>query len=229
MHEVAVRDRRPALPEMEETLMHHACDWNGMNGESAKGLESEAAVRISDRRGHEAFTLIELLIVVAIIAILAAIAVPNFLEAQVRSKVARVYADLRTLRTGLEAYRVDHNRYPFDYGNEDRRTWSQLTTPVAYLTSIPNDSFYDPNLRADTNSDPTFQPFAYGFLDGQDGSDYFLHSAGPDLKWDNWDFPDFWDRWRSGKDATADMLYNPTNGSRSYGDIFATRIGVWNQ
>lgn len=58
------------------------------------------------------FTLIELLIVVAIIAILAAIAVPNFLEAQVRSKVARVRADLRSLATGIEAYHIDHNLYP---------------------------------------------------------------------------------------------------------------------
>lgn len=58
------------------------------------------------------FTLIELLIVVAIIAILAAIAVPNFLEAQVRSKVARVKADQRSLATGIEAYFVDNNLYP---------------------------------------------------------------------------------------------------------------------
>lgn len=58
------------------------------------------------------FTLIELLIVVAIIAILAAIAVPNFLEAQVRSKVSRVKADMRSYATALEAYCVDNNEYP---------------------------------------------------------------------------------------------------------------------
>ncbi len=58
------------------------------------------------------FTLIELLIVVAIIAILAAIAVPNFLEAQVRSKVSRAKADQRSLATAIESYFVDNNLYP---------------------------------------------------------------------------------------------------------------------
>lgn len=103
-----------------------------------------------------AFTLIELLIVVAIIAILAAIAVPNFLEAQVRSKVSRAKADLRSLATGLEAYFVDNNNYPYiqaDGGNVVE--WQMpaglppglssgpggLTTPVAYLTSAFQDPF----------------------------------------------------------------------------------------
>jgi len=62
--------------------------------------------------GREGFTLIELLIVVAIIAILAAIAVPNFLEAQTRAKVSRLKADMRSAATGLEAYAVDNNDYP---------------------------------------------------------------------------------------------------------------------
>ena len=58
-------------------------------------------------REARAFTLIELLIVVAIIAILAAIAVPNFLEAQVRAKVSRVKSDMRSLATAIETYRID--------------------------------------------------------------------------------------------------------------------------
>ncbi|MGC9329227.1 MAG: type II secretion system protein, partial [Candidatus Hinthialibacter sp.] len=58
------------------------------------------------------FTLIELLIVVAIIGILAAIAVPNFLNAQVRAKVSRVYSDLRSLGNAIEMYALDHTNYP---------------------------------------------------------------------------------------------------------------------
>ena len=59
---------------------------------------------------RRAFTLIELLIVVAIIGILAAMAVPNFLNAQVRAKIGRVYADLRSIQTALEMYTIDNNR-----------------------------------------------------------------------------------------------------------------------
>lgn len=83
------------------------------------------------------FTLIELLIVVAIIAILAAIAVPNFLEAQTRAKIARGKADMRSIATALETYMIDNSKYPFDW---DSRGWPYyltdvMTTPIAYLTS----------------------------------------------------------------------------------------------
>lgn len=96
------------------------------------------------------FTLIELLIVVAIIAILAAIAVPNFLEAQVRAKVSRVKADMRSETTGIVAYQVDYNKYP-DLADSvvqtlpgvparigipySRAALPLLSTPVAYMTS----------------------------------------------------------------------------------------------
>lgn len=107
-------------------------------------------------RGHRGFTLIELLIVVAIIAILAAIAVPNFLEAQTRAKVSRVRADVRTVATAMETYKIDTNKYPpaADYpyaalsgawpattSRFHSRIPSWLTTPIAHLSNLPEDIF----------------------------------------------------------------------------------------
>ncbi|MBI1784936.1 prepilin-type N-terminal cleavage/methylation domain-containing protein [Candidatus Sumerlaeota bacterium] len=117
------------------------------------------------------FTLIELLIVVAIIAILAAIAVPNFLEAQIRSKVSRVKADQRSLATAIESYYVDNNSYPscdtswwqatsgfgannlpgsspqllslvtFRQKQNNVDYLHTLTTPISYVTSLFVDPF----------------------------------------------------------------------------------------
>lgn len=102
-------------------------------------------------RMSKAFTLIELLIVVAIIAILAAIAVPNFLEAQTRSKVSRARADIRSVATALEAYAVDYNRYPptpfFGASGVLRVIPNQLSTPIAYISTAQySDPFIDSSL-----------------------------------------------------------------------------------
>src|SRR5512146_1039597 len=102
-------------------------------------------------RSLRAFTLIELLVVVAIISILAAIAVPNFLEAQVRSKVSRVKADMKSLVTAIETYRLDNNTYPYrrntratdtnkpqvPRSDERLQQMSVITTPIAYITTLP--------------------------------------------------------------------------------------------
>jgi prepilin-type N-terminal cleavage/methylation domain-containing protein len=108
---------------------------------------------------REGFTLIELLIVVAIIAILAAIAVPNFLEAQMRAKISRIKSDMRTVATGLETYAIDNNKHPIDTTERIRggvpsgQCWefgtleifNPLTTPIAYITgaSTSRDIFQD--------------------------------------------------------------------------------------
>ena len=64
------------------------------------------------KRNQKGFTLIELLIVVAIIGIIAAIAIPNLLNAIDRGKQKRTMADLRSIGTSIEAYSVDTNFYP---------------------------------------------------------------------------------------------------------------------
>jgi len=138
----------------------------------------------------KAFTLIELLIVVAIIAILAAIAVPNFLEAQTRAKVSRSRNDMRVMATGLEAYVIDHNEYPSDCGNgavagmyraysapgggapnwnvEPKANFTigfELTTPIAYLSSAA--SLQDPFKIAD----------AYKYTGNTSGRQYYTYGS----------------------------------------------------
>jgi len=92
---------------------------------------------------RSAFTLIELLIVVAIIGILAAIAVPNFLNAQLRAKVSRAYSDMEAIAKALDMYFMDRNCFPTSNYVEQypRRVLRRLTTPIAYLSSFPQDPF----------------------------------------------------------------------------------------
>lgn len=63
-------------------------------------------------RGERGFTLIELLIVVAIIGIIAAIAIPNLINAVDRGKQSRTLADLKAIGSSIEMYAVDNNTYP---------------------------------------------------------------------------------------------------------------------
>ena len=68
--------------------------------------------RMKIRLKKKGFTLIELLIVVAIIGIIAAIAIPNLLNAIQRGKQKRTMADMRAIGTAVESYAVDNNMYP---------------------------------------------------------------------------------------------------------------------
>lgn len=120
------------------------------------------------KKSNNAFTLIELLIVVAIIAILAAIAVPNFLEAQTRAKVSRTKADMRSLATTLESYHVDNNQYPpaisipaVPNGTILEARWKYVTTPISYISSVPTDPFGD----QDVDNSITAPPWKYRTYD----------------------------------------------------------------
>lgn len=185
------------------------------------------------------FTLIELLVVVAIISILSAIAVPNFLEAQTRAKVARMQADMRTVATALEAYAVDHNRYPprerYRPGSTTSRTLgdaetrandlARLTRPIAYISRVPNDVFENrlapPNNIIDfwdntiLAGGPNNRPGAWNRRYGG----WLLVSVGPDEDigrgpFDIGNFP------YASTTLSLTFDYDPTNGTISPGNIY---------
>lgn len=64
--------------------------------------------KLNKRRGG--FTLVEIMIVVAIIALLAAIAVPGFLRARKRSQASRVINDLRLIDSAVDQYAIENNK-----------------------------------------------------------------------------------------------------------------------
>lgn len=197
-------------------------------------------------RSLKAFTLIELLIVVAIIAILAAIAVPNFLEAQVRAKVSRTKADMRTLATGLESYYVDNNRYPFDL---DSRGWpwyitDVVSTPIAYVTSASalSDPFRE-HLKGGT-AGPAVTRFRFvnypanvtpGWVPSPIPGNFTTRWVGEISQPAVMQGMELFGQWKlssAGPDQTAnsgfiagDLIYDPTNGTISDGDIIRSQKG----
>ena len=202
-------------------------------------------------RGIRAFTLIELLIVVAIIAILAAIAVPNFLEAQVRSKIARVRNDHRTLATALESYTVDNNRPPLSfwpYYNlhpQDRVAldwrhicYKQLTTPISYITSFLADPFSPYKNQQDPREESKYYYYVDFYPEGNAYSaDVYQDIQGKAFKWavysvgpqslESNNMP--WVEDILGAlvpiEASLGNVYDSTNGTKSAGKIFRTNKG----
>jgi len=178
------------------------------------------------------FTLIELLIVVAIIGILAAIAIPNFLLAQVRAKVARAEADMHSIATAIPLYYNDNNMYP-DANRLPEPGQSALlakliplTTPVAYIKSVPTSAF------AGWLSFSETKPVQYYYYQTKDACDWMESQGwGSDI-WLQYD-PTARRRWYLscvGPDAVYNqpwtgtpgvncLFYDPTNGTSSSGDI----------
>ena len=67
-------------------------------------------ILISSKFNRRGFTLVEIMIVVAIIALLASIAVPNFLRARKRSQATRILEDLRVLDNATDEYAMENNK-----------------------------------------------------------------------------------------------------------------------
>ena len=170
-------------------------------------------------------------------AILAAIAIPNFLEAEQRSQVSRAKADMRSLATAIEAYSVDTDTYPAWTSGPEGSIYGTLaapggplagqptfrmkanasdpvmtlTTPIMYLTSVPSDPF----------SPVGGQAFSYWGDNGR----WLVWSAGPDKVYDITleNVPKAFAPDNTPSDLLKQKTYDPTNGTVSSGDVWRIR------
>ncbi len=171
-------------------------------------------------RRKKGFTLIELLIVVAIIGILAAIAVPNFLNAQIKAKVSRVASEERSIADSYLMYKLDQNHYP-PHIDGDLAQHRFVTTPIAYLTTSVADIFADPKRKDEWpwqcctvgqyHCEPAY--FAYNKsskdpVRSNRNAAYFILSYGPDLVFDG-------------------ETYHATNGIMSTGNMITAVEGQY--
>lgn len=197
------------------------------------------------RERQYGFTLIELLIVIAIIGILAAIAVPNFLNAQLRAKVSRVYSDHRGFATAMESYNIDHNNFPYGIPCSYIQYQWVLTTPVSYIADITlPDPFGQPPSKFALNCPDWKGTYHYVNYGGYWGlavygnwagrpKAYTIMSYGPDKHqngaehfircWDNVSLcaPD-----TNPQGNPWNLIYSSSNGLVSGGDIARTGGGA---
>lgn len=119
------------------------------------------------------FTLIEVLVVVVILGILAAIVVPNVMNKTVDAKIAKVKADLRAIESALNMYRLDNHDYP--------STDDGLQALVSkYLPRTPKDPWDRPYVYLSPGAKGEFDIYSQG-RDGAPGGE------GEDADIGNWD------------------------------------------
>ena len=114
------------------------------------------------RRDERGFTLIELLIVVAIIAILAAILIPNFLRARLQARISATKGNMKNIATALESYFVDSDTYPV--GTDAAALTSMVPTYIRAAPNKPGGASYDYTdvsagtdyVLCDDDTDPAF-------------------------------------------------------------------------
>ena len=125
-------------------------------------------ITVQKRQLSRAFTLVEMLLVITIIGILAALVVPKMMGRSEQARQAAAHADLSSIKTALDAFEVDNGYYPKNAMDllqqpRDAKNWHG-----PYLDKIPQD--------------PWGNNYVYSFPGKHNPSSYDLMSVGPDGK-----------------------------------------------
>jgi len=129
------------------------------------------------RNNQKGFTLIELMIVVAIIGILAAIAIPNYLNYQLKAKTAEAKTNLGGIKTALESYRAEQDKYlgcsanPGAVPAAAKSAWDTTKSGWGDIGFVPAGSVY--YQYAVSGAISAFSATATGDLDGKNGNAVF--------------------------------------------------------
>ncbi len=125
-------------------------------------------------RGEQGFTLIEVMVVIVILSILAAIIVPRIMDRPDKARMVKAQADIRALESALNLYRLDNHNYPStDEGLEalvqkpaDAPTWKE----GGYIDRMPKDPWGNPYQYLNPGTHGSIDIFSLG-ADGQPGGE----------------------------------------------------------
>lgn len=136
-----------------------------------RGTNRRKAFERAVRRRREGFTLIEIMVVVVILGILAAIVAPNVMERIDRAKIGAAEAQIENLEMALKLFRLDHDDYPTTEQGLQALTAKSEGGGEPYVDVIPRDPWRGEYLYFYPGSDPgRYDIICYG-ADGAEGGE----------------------------------------------------------